>query len=152
MSKLAVGLILSFLLPSMIISCKGEHEIGKIQVNGLQDVFVNLSQEDDFEIFTAIYYEIVDKNNAIILRKRHLTGTDLYEDNLKHFTANSYDSIIYITYFDSTKIFALFDLKSKNGYPHGSRNEDYDIISNHGAELLEKIRSYNPKLNASWKK
>jgi hypothetical protein len=52
---------------------------------------------------------------------------------------------------DSDKVFAVYDLKSQNGYPNGSKNQDYLTIAKNGEKIFAKIKSANPNLKAHWK-
>ena len=115
-------------------------------MKGVNDIFINIFQEDEFDYATALSYEIVDNNDSIILRKSFLIWTLDGESYLKSFTANSYDSIIYLTYPDPMKIYAVFDLKSKRGYPNGIRNNDYEK----GEQLFKRLQSFNPNFRAGW--
>ena len=115
------------------------------------DFGFTLVDEDELDSATAIYYEIVNSDGKVILRKYHLTGTHNYESDLSNFAANSQDSIIYLTYLDTNRVFAIYDLKSGNGYPHGSKNEDYKRTSKNGEILFNTIKLNNPNLVANWK-
>ena len=143
--------IIFLMTSSLLFSCSGEHEIGKLPVEGLKDIYINLSQEDQFDSATAIYYEIVGNKNHVILKKYHLTGTHDYESDLTNFTANSHDSIIYLTYLEPNKVFAVYDLKTGKGYPHGSTSQDYNSQSKNGELLFNIIKSKNLNLKAQWK-
>ena len=66
------------------------------------------------------------------------------------FHAESYDSIVYLTYGDTNTVYAVFDLKTFRGYPNLSGSWQNDIII--GDKLMKDLKKHNPKLHGAWNK
>ena len=65
----------------VFFSCAEEHEIGKIEVEGLKGVFVHITQDNEFDSSTGVHYEIIIDNEKIILTKSFLMGSDYIDDS-----------------------------------------------------------------------
>lgn len=126
------------------------HEIGRVQVKGVPQVYFDLEQENEYDMATAIYYRISTENNMTVAVKKHLIGTHDYITNPDNFAANSVDSIIYLTWGDTTEIFAVYDLKTGKGYP--SRMDNWKEGSQVADSLTRLLKQSKPYLKANWKK
>jgi len=135
-------------------SCSEQHEIGLIEIKGIPGTYVRLSQDDEFDSSTGVYFEIINDNDEIILSKNLLFGSLDYIESSSLFKANSIDSIIYITYYDPKEVYAIFDLKSGKGYPRSLNDENTDVETTFTSadSLFNLIKSQEPKLEANWKK
>lgn len=135
---------------SLAISCSGEHEIGMVSVSGVENVSVRFTQSEEFDMATSIYYEVIDSEKNTILDKHLLTGTHDYVADDVMFSVRSYDSILYVSYNDPYNVYAIFDLKSKKGYPKGLGNHSYKEASNIRDSLLKVLNRFEPKLIGKW--
>jgi hypothetical protein len=126
------------------------HEIGRVQVKGIPQVYFDLEQENEYDMATAIYYGVSTERNMTISPMRHLIGTHDYITNPDNFAANSVDSIIYLTWGDTSEIYAVYDLRTGNGYP--SRMDNWKEGSEVADSLTQLLKQTKPYLNAHWKK
>jgi len=126
------------------------HEIGRVQVKGIPNIYFNLEQENEFDMATAIYYGVSTENNKTVAPMKHLIGTHDYITNPDNFAAKSVDSIIYLTWGDTNEIYAVYDLKTGSGYP--SRMENWKQGSQVADSLMEILNQTKPYLTANWKK
>lgn len=126
------------------------HEIGRVQVKGIPHVYFDLEQENKFDMATALYYGISTENNMTVAPMKFLIGTHDYITNPKDFSANSIDSIAYLTWGDTTEIYAVYDLRTGNGYP--SRMDTWKEGSQVADSLTGILKQSKPYLTANWKK
>jgi len=136
----------------LFTSCFKERKIGQLKVNGIENVFVNIYQEDEFDFVTALKYEIVDSEKNLILVKSQLVGTEDHITNLNDFRASSFDSIMYLTWGNENEIYAVYDLKSGKGYPKSKLNEDWKLKFQNADNLVNELKKNNPNLIANWNK
>ncbi|MCT8341262.1 hypothetical protein MG296_14440 [Flavobacteriaceae bacterium TK19130] len=136
----------------LFTSCFQERKIGQLKVSGIENTFVNIYQKDEFDFVTPLYYEILDSDENLILEKHHLIGTNDHITDLKNFKANSYDSIVYLTWGNTDEVYAIYDLKSGKGYPKSKLNGNWKSELENGTELVNKLKEINPNLNANWNK
>jgi len=128
-----------------------ERLIGKLKVNDIEGYYFRLYQYDEFDSATGLYCDLVNEKDSIIARKIHITGTLDYIDDLKPFSAKSYDSILYLTYINPEIIYSVYDLKSNWGYPQGEAGDDYKDKFRKADVLIENLKKHNKKLKASYK-
>lgn len=155
MKRLLLILIVLFIVSvtifySVFIDREPTHEIGKVQVKGIPQVYFDLEQENEFDMATAICYGVSTESNMIIAPMKHLIGTHDYITNPDNFAANSVDSIIYLTWGDTTEIYAVYDLRTGNGYP--SRMDNWKEGSQVADSLTELLKQTKPYLTENWKK
>ena len=135
---------------TLLSSCEGEAYLGELKVRGLENVFVKLWQDREFDKATAIKYQVIvgEKEETA---KRFLLGTDAYERNTKNFQASSFDSIVYITFHSDYEICALYDLKQRQGYPNIEK--DWKKGREVANKLLKRLQEEkNSKFEGKWKK
>ena len=120
------------------------HDIGNVEVKGFSTVYFKLEQENDFDMATAISYGIFNKHGNTIAPMRFLVGTHDFINSPENFEANSVDSIIYLTWGDTTAVYAVYDLSSQKGYP--SREESWKESFFVADTLLKRIQSKKPYL------
>ncbi|MGD1837574.1 MAG: hypothetical protein ACPKPY_05900 [Nitrososphaeraceae archaeon] len=130
---------------------KGERLIGKIPVDGLDNVFFRLYQQDEFDYTTALLFDIVDHRDTVIARKHFMTGTLDHVKDLEPFTTGCYDSIVYLTYIDSNRIYGVFDLKENWGYPQGHYTESFDVKFRKADKLIGRLKDFNFEFYANYK-
>ena len=138
----------------MIGSCSDTRDIGKVNVQGHKDVFFRITQDNEIDVVSGVDYEIISENGGVILPKTFLFGAYDYIDYKSVFKAYSFESIVYLTYDNANKIYAMYDLKSGKGYPRSLNdgNMDYKTKSKIADELFTILKAGNPKLKANWKK
>ncbi|PHR94009.1 MAG: hypothetical protein COA80_12910 [Leeuwenhoekiella sp.] len=136
----------------MFTSCFKERRIGQLEISGIDNVFMNIYQEDEFDFATALKYEITDSEKNLILEKSNLIGTSEHITDLYDFKAKSFDSIIYLTWGNENEIYAIYDLKSGKGYPKSQLNENWKLQFQNADSLVNKMKEKNPNLNANWNK
>jgi hypothetical protein len=122
-----------------------ERIVGKIPVRNLKEIHVTIYQDQKFDNSTTVYYDIRKGQESLISDKHFLFGTMDYEHESDYY-ANSYDSIIYLSYPQPNIVVALHDLKSNRGYPRGEANDSVDAPLRRGRTLLNKLKQYNPQL------
>jgi len=146
-----IGFICFLLCNVIILSCTDQHDIGRLPGEGLNNIYVKLDQDNEFDHSTGIHYEIIFGNGQVIVEKTLLTGCSDYIEDLSDFTAGSCDSVIFVTFFDSTHVFAVYDLKTGNGHPRSSKETDYKTSYFFGDSLIQELNSCKPELKADWK-
>ena len=58
------------------------HEIGRVQVKGMPELYFDLEQDNDFDMVTGISYGISTENNEIIASKKGIDrNTRLYHES-----------------------------------------------------------------------
>ena len=144
-------ILLILFVSILIFSCEGEKEVylGKVQIEGIDDVTFDIFQRREFDSVTPINYQIV-KEKEFITAKKFLLGTFTYETDTKNFRARSVDSIVYLTFYSTHEICAVFDLKTEKGYPHLETDgiENFELADS----LLRKLQKKNSQLTGNWKK
>lgn len=133
----------------IFIETKPTHNIGRVQVKGIPNLYFDLEQENEFDMVTAIYYGISTENNMTVAPMKHLIGTHDYIASPSNFSANSVDSILYLTWGDTTEIFAVYDLRDCNGYP--SRMDNWKEGLQVADSLTEILKQSKPYLTVNWK-
>ena len=144
--------ILLLLTLVLFTSCFKERKIGELKVNGMKNIFVNIYQKDEFDSATPLYYEITKSEKDTILKKTHLIGTHDHITDLNDFKAKSFDSIVYLTWGNENEIYAVYDLKSGQGYPKSKLNENWKLRFENADNLINELKEKNPNLIANWKK
>ena len=147
---IGVFIVFATIFYLVFIDTEPTHDIGRVQVKGIPSVYFDLEQENEFDMATAIYYGISTENNMTVAPMKHLIGTHDYITNPDTFAANSVDSIIYLTWGDTTEIYAVYDLRTGNGYP--SRMDNWKEGSQVADSLTELLKQTKPYLTANWKK
>ncbi|MCB0526582.1 MAG: hypothetical protein R3A50_00095 [Saprospiraceae bacterium] len=122
--------------------------LGKIAAPNSRSINFKVYQSDEFEQFTALTCEIVDKNDSLIKFRTYLCGTDLYERDTKNFYPGEFDSIIYLAYFHPNEIVAIYDLRNHKGYPFDGRNDEQ--VRNFGDSLVKRAQTLNKDLVGYW--
>jgi len=143
-------LILATSFYFVVIDREPTHEIGRVQVKGIPQLYFDLEQDNDFDMVTGISYGISTETNEIIAPKKALIGTHDYITSPENFHANSVDSIIYLTWGDTTEIYAVYDLRTGHGYP--SRMGNYKNSSQVADSLTDLLNKSRPYLTANWEK
>lgn len=126
------------------------HIIGKVQIKGISNLYFDLEQENDFDMATAIYYGISTESNLTVAPMKFLIGTHDYIENSTGFSAASVDSIVYLTWGDTTEVYAVYDLRTGNGYPN--RIESWEDEIQIADSLAEILKHKKPYLIANWNK
>ena len=139
-----------FLVSLLISSCFGERKVGKLPVSEMDNIFVNVYQEDEFDFVTPLLYEIIDAENNVVLKKSILIGTEDHITDLKEFKAKSLDSILYLIWGNEDEIYAIFDLKTGKGYPNSTKNETMKSKLENGNSLVDRIKTIHPDITANW--
>lgn len=112
--------------------------IGKLKVMGIEGVYFNIYQKDEWDWATPLYFETVDENDVIITPRRFLIGTlDVPIEDVEGFYSGSCGSIIYLAYADSTSVDAIVNLSTKKAYGN----------SNYNIKLFQILKSCNPTLH-----
>lgn len=155
MKKLLLILIGTFVVFATIfylvfIDTEPTHKIGRVQVKGIHNVYFDLEQENEFDMATAIYYGISTENSMSIVPMKHLIGTHDYITDPDNFSANSVDSIIYLTWGDTTEIYAVYDLRTGGGYP--SHKNSWQESIRVADSLTNRLKKKKPYLIENWKK
>ncbi len=128
---------------------KPTHDIGIVRVTGIPTVYFDLEQENEFDMATAISYGISTDKNETVAPMKFLIGTHDYISSPDNFYANSVDSIIYLTWGDTTEIYAVYDLKTGKGYP--SRMNTWEESNRVADDLTNRIKEKKPYLKMKWK-
>ena len=131
------------------VSCypKGDKYIGKVTVEGLDNIYFNIYQEypHDLEPGLAIDYEIVS-DNKILSSRSFLSGSHSgdFPVQINDYFTGVYDDIIYLSYGDKNRVCAIYDLKTNSGYPKGiSMSEDSKSIFNRADSLFSILQGFN---------
>lgn len=134
-------------LSLLLSSCDTEDKyLGKLPVKGIDSVYFNLYQGQKFDSSVPIYYEIAGANNTLISSRHFLIGTpDFDREDTRDFSTGSYDSIIYLTFFDSTTVFEAFDLRTDK---HGYRDAQPELAD---SMIAVRLKRFNPNLRFYWK-
>lgn len=129
----------------LFTSCNREEKyLGRLPVKNNSDLYFDLYQEQKFDNAVAIHYSIIDKNKGTLLGPVFLTGTsDFDREDTKDFTAGVYNGIIYLTFLDSNKVYAIYDTKT---------NHYIDIrnLTTRDTLLEIDLKKYNSRLKMSW--
>lgn len=136
---IGVFIVFATIFYLVFIDTEPTHKIGRVQVEGIPNVYFDLEQENEFDMATAIYYGISTENNMTVAPMKHLIGTHDYITNPDNFAGNSVDSIIYLTWGDTIEVYAVYDLKTTR------RLQDKD-------DLLSRLREQKPYLIGTWNK
>jgi len=147
--KTKIILLLTLIL---FTSCFKERKIGQLEISGIENVFMNIYQEDEFDFVTALRYEITDSEKNLILEKSHLIGTNDHITNLNDFKAKSFDSIVYLTWGNENEIYAVYDLKSGKGYPKSQLDKNWKLKFENANNLVNQLKEKNPNLIGNWNK
>lgn len=145
-----VLLILTVML-LMVIGCiyllfnESERVVGKIPVENVKGLHFTIYQEQKFDYSTAVYYDIWKDEKKLISKKFFLLGTMDYE-YASDFYANSYGSLIYLSYPRPNIVVAIHDLKSNRGYPRAEPNDSLGATLKRGRALLDRLKQHNPQL------
>lgn len=123
---------------------EGERVVGEIPVLNGGGLYFTIYQDQEFDSSTGVYYDIRDNLGKLLSEKFILTGTLDYE-NAADYAAYKYDNFIYLSYLGSHRVVAIYDLKSKYGFP---RSSDADTVNKwrRGAALLDSLRQRNPRI------
>lgn len=147
-NKIIFILVLSILL--LNFSCnKGEVFLGKIPVEKIDNIYIKLYQEREIDSNLAVEYEVFYKDDSIISRKCFLFGTADYLKNANLFKVFSSDSIIFMTYHDSTEVNMILDLKSMKG--NKCHYDDFTNFIMDRDSLFDVLKNKYPYLKANWK-
>ncbi len=152
-------LLLITMAPSVVIACifymvfiriEPIHEIGRIQVNGMPNVYFDLEQDNDFDMVRGISYGISTENHETIASKTSIVGTHDHITNTADFYASSVDSIIYLTWGDTTAVYAVYNLAS--GSSRSNEKTTWEETARIQNELLNRLKDRRPYLVGNWEK
>lgn len=87
--------------------------IGKLPVNGIEKIQINIYQENEYDSSTGLYYSIENDKEFLLKKISFLIGSHDYIENLNDFSARSYDSIIFLTFIGEKDVYMIFDLKNR---------------------------------------
>jgi len=144
-------LITCFLILLTLQCSEGLRIVGKLSIEGVDNLYFRIYQYDEFDSATALRFDVVDENDSVKVRQHFFTGTHDYVNDLEHFTAACHDSIVYMTYGNPEIIFAVYDLKSQWCYPQGTTGENYNDKFRKADILISRLQKHNPKLRANYK-
>ena len=118
--------------------------IGTISTLNKQ-ILVKLYIENDFWLSNrSIEYEVIDKTNNSNYRFHLLSILD-YEKNTDNFHLTSFGNIVFLSYRDTSKLYAIYDVNTHIGYPSPKipnlPNEHIDSII---LSLQQKGVSFKP--------
>ena len=119
----------------------------KVPVKGIPNLSFNIEQRIDDGL--SAYYSIEYKKGSETIfycRNEFLCG--LHEEVYKKdFYANSYDSIIFLSFLDENHVYAIYDLKTNIGFPtRNYLNNDFELSQKKLGILMDSINNYNSKL------
>jgi len=83
---------------------------------------------------TALLYEVLNEKNAILSEKAFLAGTHDRVENTDDFYPQMTDSILYVSYPGTEKVYVIKDLKY--GQPR-SREEMFTVLKSSNKDLVE---------------
>lgn len=142
--------IYNILIILLVSSCSSKVELGVVEVQGVNDINVRFTMDDEFDRFDPIYYEILNRSGQVIVPKHYLTGTDIPID-LTDFSAKISDNIIYISFLNEDIIYAIYDCNTKEGYPAPTEGE-WNYVSSVKEKIVFKLKKSKPNLRFSWEK
>ena len=142
---IALILLIMFMKKIYTYMTQDEERIGKIKVNGNVEMYVEIFQSTEFDWITPVTGRVLDKNNNIIsLSKTILNSSD--SEKISSFSAFCLDSIVYITYEDSTNVIEVYNLKS-------SIEKQYNLLSydlyKQEDSLFNFLKKHKPYLKKS---
>lgn len=125
---------------------EGDKFIGDVHVDGV-DTYFKVFQEypHDMEPSLGVSYSIV-KGGKHLSRKYHLTGCLDWPVTLDYFTTGIHDSIIYLTFIDSSKVYAMYDLKNSDSYPCRAINDSWELSSSKEGRMFSVLYKNNSNL------
>lgn len=132
-----------------ILFREGERVVGEIPVLNGNGLYFTIYQDQDFDSSTGVYYDIRDSQGKLLSKKSVLTGTLDYE-HAEDYAAYKYDNFIYLSYTGPHRVVAVYDLKSRYGFPRSSDADTMNMFRR-GAALLDSLQRRNPQLvGARW--
>ena len=117
----------------------------------MDDVYVNFTFVDEFEPIDPIYFEMYNSSGQTLIRKHYLSGTEQAETDLKNFTAKSAGDFIYITHLDEKMVYAIYNVKTKEGYPAPTDGK-WEYVSSVRDRLVNKLKLARPELKYDWER
>lgn len=114
-----------------------ERFVGKLKVIGNENVYFKIYQKDEFDMVSPLSYEIVDQKNTILSNRRFLVGTHDHIEDLEDFYSGSCGKVIYLSFIDSNRVYAIYDMNTK-------KVSDLSSIEEYG--LLNDLRICNAEL------
>jgi hypothetical protein len=139
------NIILIFIPFIFLCSCYNKQKhLGEVSPKNLKNVYFDLYQSELNTANVGINYNIV-VNDQIVFR-HFLSGTDKHErEGTADFTADSHDSIIFLTYEDPDLVYVLYDLKTKKD------PMDVTFLQKPDSLLEAKLKAYRPALKFAWR-
>jgi hypothetical protein len=128
-----------------LTSCytKAKH-LGQVRAKNIKDVYFDLSQSTLNTPSVSISYEIVIKDTVVF--RHFLSGTDKHDrDDTRDFTADSHDSILFLTYEDPNLVYVMYDLKTRKD------PMDITFLQKPDSLLEAKLKEYRPALKFAWR-
>ena len=118
------------------MSCfSGEYELlGKKNVDGISNLYVNFYQKDEFDMVTPLAYELVNENGRVLIERSFIIGTNDKLKDVEDLYATLYDNILYISYPYIENVHVIKDLKSRN---HLTRDKLFEIIKLNNKDLKD---------------
>ena len=130
--KNALCILTLFLLASCF---SGKYELlGKKNVYGSSNLYVNFYQKDEFDMVTPLAYELIDENNKILIERDFIIGTNDKLESVEALYATLYDSILYISYPYVENVHIIKDLKNRNQL---TRDKLFEIIKSNNKDLKD---------------
>lgn len=129
-------IVVVILLICGITSCFSNKDelTGKKKVEGSENLFVKIYQQDEFDYVTPISFELINQDKSVLISKQFLTGTDVRHEKIERFHPYLYDSIFYICY-PYPKVYAINHLDpSKSQLP---RDTLFKMIKAHDSKLID---------------
>lgn len=125
--------ILITLFSLVLYSCFSEkfEFVGNKKITNKEDWKVKFYQQDKFEMFTPVRYEIVNENDSLIAPRHSLLGTDANLQNVDDYYTKVNDSIFFICY-PYPKIMAIKHISKIRG------SNQWDLI--------KRLRKYDSSL------
>lgn len=146
MKQVLLVLVALFLLGTgflFLVFREGERVVGEFPVPHHPGLTFTVYQDQEFDSSTGVYYEF-RQGNQVLCEKSVLTGT-LDDEDADDYAAHAAGSLVYLSYVEPHRVVAIYDLRTKYGFPRSSPGDTMNTFRR-GAALLRRLQRHNPRI------